>query len=48
MFRNRQDGLRNFVINQYDSRGLEVIVMFKKGLKKIEVCENLVSRERSK
>lgn len=34
VFRNRQDGLRGFMINQYESRGLECIVMFKRGLKK--------------
>jgi hypothetical protein len=44
VFRNRQDGLRSFTINQYDSRGLECIVMFKKGLKKFELCENLANR----
>lgn len=48
VFRNRQDGLRGFTINQYDSRGLECIVIFKRGLKKFELCENLANRERTK
>jgi len=34
VFRNRNDGVRSFTINHYDTRGLECIVMFKKGLKK--------------
>lgn len=48
IFRNRQDGVRDFIINKHEAKGLECIVMFRRGLKKFEVCESLAKRDRNR
>ena len=47
VFRNKQDGLKSFIINKNEGEGMEVAVMFKKGLKKFEICESLINRNRT-
>ena len=48
VFRNKGDTVRHFVLNKHEGKGLECIVLFKKLIKKFELCENLAKRERTK
>lgn len=47
IFRNRQELPKCLAINKNDGLGMEIGMLTKRGIKKLEICESLANRNRS-
>jgi hypothetical protein len=48
VFKNKSEQMRGFAINKASTKGMEIVVLFKRAMRKFELVDNLVNRDRSK
>ena len=47
IFRNKGDGPRDFAINMNSGMGLDLVILHKRHIRRLDVCQSLVNRNRN-